>query len=317
MKVWLGVIGRACIEFAIILALISFAAGAGQSVGLLSAGVRAIHKASTAAALGLTPLAALLTLFLAFFSFELRVRSRPAGWLGLLVLGSLLFSLGIGLRSMPQLRAVAASDEGSSLAPRLVAPGRAAQQGRSTLWIGAFDGGEAVDAVAADFASDYPRLSYSPRAELIAASGEVDIQGRLFRAVLPRPQAQELVPEASLYLGSWIWDRLAAQDSLFMAFATAGGFLLLALGCRFLCRITGWPLANALLAAAGLAGLVVLDAALSGGAFTSMAESLLRRLGLPPSALLKGPLLLALIEAFLGLVLGVADLAASPKTRRL
>jgi hypothetical protein len=84
-----------------------------------------------------------------------------------------------------------------------------------------------------------------------------------------------------------------------------------------LCRLTGWPLANALLAAAGLAGLVVLDAILSGSPLLGSAQALIGRLGLS----LKGPdtslFLLAAIEALIGLGLGAADLAAAPRARRL
>ena len=96
-------------------------------------------------------------------------------------------------------------------------------------------------------------------------------------------------------------------------FAVAGGFLLLALGFRFLCRITGWPLANAILTAAGLAGLVALDALLASATPLGILESLASRTALP----LHGSLLLASVEAFVGLALTAADLAAAPRRRRL
>ena len=101
MKVWLGVIGRACVEFMIILILVSFAAGAALSVSLPLGGIRAIYKSSALAALGIAPLAATLTLFLAFFSFEFRVKSRLMGWIGLFLLGAILFSFSMGIRRVP------------------------------------------------------------------------------------------------------------------------------------------------------------------------------------------------------------------------
>jgi hypothetical protein len=320
MKVWLGVIGRACLEFIIILVLVSFAAGASTFVASPSEGMAAIYQSAAEAAFDLVPLAALVSLFLAFFSFEFRIKNRAAGWLGLLLLGMFLFSVGIGLQRVAPIReallgSVVSRGLASSDAPmRLIPAGAAAQRGREAIWIGSYDGGDAVDAVAVDFGSDYPRLSFAPRAPIDPATGEADIQGRTFKASLPLARPIPLVPEASLFSGSWIWDRLAAMDGqgLVPVFAAAGGFLLLAIGFRFLCRITGWPLANALLAAAGLAGLVALDAALSGGPIFAAIEGLARRFGLP----LSGVLLLAAIEGLLGLILGAADIAAAPRARR-
>jgi len=186
MKVWLGVIGRAFIEFIIILALISFAAGAAMFVGLPTGGIRAIYSNAASAALKLIPLSASLTLFLAFFSFELRLRNRAIGWLGLVILGLLLFSCGLGMRRVPAFREAAALRSDQAEGPvRLIPAALAQQQGRVALWIGGFEGGEASDSVAVDFGTDYPRLAYSPRAEIDQATGEMDIQGRSYRAALP------------------------------------------------------------------------------------------------------------------------------------
>jgi hypothetical protein len=315
MKSWLGVIGRACLEFAIILILLSFAAGASASVALASGGLQSILKNAAEAALGLTPLAAVLTLFLAFFSFELRLRSRAAGWLGLLLLGAILLSFGIGVRRAPVIREAAVAPRETVSAPRLLPAGIAVQQRRVALWIGSYQGGEAADAVAVDFGSDYPRLAYASRAPFDPESGDIDIQGRSYKAVFPSERPVTLVPEASLFAGSWIWDRLASMDRspLYLVFAVAGGFLLLSIGFRFLCRITGWPLANVILAAAGLAGLVVLDAALSGPAPLGAIASFSRRVGIS----LPDPLLLACVEGALGLILGAIDIAAAPKGGRV
>ena len=314
MKVWLGVIGRACVEFAIILVLVSFASGAAVSVAAPSGGIRAVYDNSVSAALGLVPLAVILTLFLAFFSFELLVKSRAAGWLGLLLVGAVLFSGGIAARRAAFFLDAAEGSRAAVANPvRVIPAGSAIQQGRVVLWIGSIEGGEARKAVAVDFGSDYPRMAYAPRA-VIDASGEMDIQGRMYAAAVPANRPVSLVPEASRFSGLWIWDRLAAMDDdpLLLVFATAGGFLFLAIGFRFLCRITRWPLANAILSAAGLAGLAALDAVLAGRTVTGVFETFATRTGLP----LSGPLLLAAIECLIGLALAAADLASAPRGKK-
>jgi hypothetical protein len=310
MKSWLGVIGRACLEFVIILILLSFAAGASTSVGLSSGGLQPVYIYAAEAALRLTPLAAVLTLFLAFFSFELRVRSHAASWLGLFCLGAILFSFGIGLRQAPLIREAATPPKAVRAGRELIPAAVAVQRGRTALWIGSYEGAEVVDAVAVDFGSDYPRLAYAPRASFYAKSGELEIQGKTYPAALPEALPVSLVPESSLFAGSWIWDRLASMDGapVWLVFSAAGGFLLLAIGFRFLCRISGWPLANVFLVAAGLAGLAILDALLSGPGPLAFLTSLAKRAGLP----MEGPLLLASVEGTLGLLLGAIDIAAAP-----
>jgi hypothetical protein len=188
------------------------------------------------------------------------------------------------------------------------------QRGSSVLWIGSYEGGEAVDIADVDFGSDYPRLVYAPRAPLDASTGSVDIQGRTCSAALPEAKNLALLPEASVYAGSWFWDRLAAMDGapLLFVFASIGGFILLAVGCRFLCRITLWPLANAVVAAAALVALVALDATLSSPDTLGFIASLSRRSGL----ILPESLLLAALEAIIGLAMSAIDLAIAPKRRR-
>ena len=314
MKSWLGVLGRACLEFIVILILVSFAVGASSSVAIFSGGLESIYKYAAKAALGIVPLAAVLTLFLAFFSFELRIRSRVAGWFGLVLLGALLFGFGIGVQRVPMIREAVVGRKAAASSLRLVPPGVAIQQRRVAIWIGSYEGREAADTVAVDFGSDFPRLAYAPRSSLDPVTGDMDIQGRTYKASLPAESPVTLVPEASLFSGSWIWDRLAAlyDSPLYLALAAAGGFLLLTVGFRFLCRITLWPLANVFLAAAGLAGLVVLDAVLSGPGPIGTLLSLSQRAGLS----LPAPLLLACVEGALGLVLGLIDIVAAPRGGR-
>jgi hypothetical protein len=314
MKSWLGVVGRACIEFVIILILISFAAGISASIPSQSEGIRVLGLNALAAALNLAPLAALLTLFLAFFAFELRIENRIFGLVGLLTLGIILFSAGIGLRRAPYLPELAAGAGETAQGLSLQSASSIHETGSTALWIGAYEGDVAVDAVSVDFGSDYPRLAYAARSPIDTANGSLDVQGRLCSAALPAAKPIELVPESEVFAGSWFWDRLAAMDAepLYTPFVALGSFLLLALGCRFLCRITLWPLANAVLSAAGLFGIVVLDAVLSGPDFMGFASGLAARSGL----FLPDSLLLAAIEGFIGIAACAIDLASAPRGRR-
>jgi len=312
MRTWLGVLGRACIEFLLIVILLSATAGAMLS---LDTGIKNFPAYMARAAIDLIPLAVSLTLFLAFFDFELRIRSRIAGWLGLLILGSLLMAGGIQLRRMDFIKESLPAPVATAETPRPSPPGLSSTKAGITLWYRAMENGDVLDAVAVDFGSDYPRMAYSSRSFFDPASGLVDIGGRTYDAARPVPKPIRLVPEASVFAGAWIWDRLAAMDRepILLVLAAAGGFILLALGFRFLCRITSWPLANAVLAAAGFVGIVVLDAALSGGAASKAIAGIARELGLS----LQPVLLLACLEGAVGLLLGLADLAAAPRRERI
>lgn len=308
MKTWLGVIGRAFIEFLLILILLSAAVGAMLS---LDTGIRNFLAYMASAALDLVPLAVSLTIFLAFFDFELKIRSRLAGWFGLLILGGLLMAAGIQARRMDFIKESLPLPVAASKAPAPIPAGLASTKAGVVLWYREMASGDALDAVAVDFGSDYPRMAYSSRAFFDPSSGLVEIGGRSYDATSPAPAPIRLVPEASVFAGAWIWDRLAAMDRepVLDVLAAAGGFILLVLGFRFLCRITGWPLANAILAAAGFVGIVVLDAVLSGPAAQKVVVGLARDLGLN----LRPLYLLAALEGAAGLLLGLADLVAAPR----
>jgi hypothetical protein len=308
MRTWLGVLGRACIEFFLILLLLSAAVGAMLS---LDTGIQNLLAYMAGAALDLVPLAVSLTLFLAFFDFELRIRSRIAGWLGLLILGGLLMAAGIQLRRMDFIKENLPVPVAASAAPRPSPPGLTTTKAGVALWYRDMASGDVLDAVAVDFSSDFPRMAYSSRSFFDPASGLIEIGGRSYDATRPAPGPIRLVPEASAFAGSWIWDRLAAMDRapVLDVLAAAGGFILLVLGFRFLCRITPWPLANAILAAAGFVGIVVLDAVLSGAGAQKVITGVSRDLGLS----LTPVYLLAGLEGAVGLLLGLADLAAAPR----
>jgi hypothetical protein len=310
MRNWLGVIGRACIEFLLILFLLAASSGAMLS---LDTGLYNFVAYMAIAAFDLIPLAAALTLFLAFFSFEQRIRSRLAGWLGLLILGSLLMAVGIQLRRIDVIKQSIPVPTTVSQTPRPSPAGISVTKSGVVLWYKEIRGGDLIDAVAVDFSSDYPRMAYSARSFFDPATGTAEIAGRSYTATRPAPAPIRLVPEASVFAGAWIWDRLAAMDRepILHVFAAAGGFILLVLGFRFLCRMTGWPLVNAVLAAAGFVGIIVLDAVLSGSAVQKVIIGIARELGiaLPPI------ILLAALEGSVGLLLGFMDIAVAPRRR--
>jgi len=212
------------------------------------------------------------------------------------------------------LRELASTPERTKQELRLQTAKTMNQRGSTVLWIGSYEGSDVADAADIDFGSDYPRLVYAPRAPLDTSSGSVDIQGRTCSAALPEAKPLALLPEASVYAGSWFWDRLAAMDGVPSPFVFAAivGFILLAVGCRFLCRITLWPLANAIIAAAALVALVALDAMLSGPDTLGFIAGIAGRSGL----VLPENLLLAALEALLGLAMSALDLAIAPKRRR-
>lgn len=310
MRNWLGVIGRACIEFLLILFLLAASAGAMLS---LDTGLYNFFAYMATAAFDLYPLAVALTLFLAFFSYEQRIRSRLAGWLGLLILGSLLMAVGIQVRRIDVIKQSLPAPKTVSQSPRLAPAGVSLVKSGVVLWYKEIQSGDLIDAVAVDFSSEYPRMSYSSRSFVDPGTGIVEIAGRTYTATKPAEAPIRLVPEASVFAGAWFWDRLATMDKepILHVFAAAGGFVLLILGFRFLCRVTGWPLVNAVLAAAGFVGIVMLDAVLSGPTAQKMIGGIARELGivLPPL------LLLAALEVSFGLLLGFIDLAIAPRRR--
>jgi len=322
MKVWFGVIGRACLEFLVILCFISIVAGASASLAAETTTGRALFREACAAMPAMLPPVASAALFLSFFSFERRVRSRILGWVGTLLIGILLFGGGIAFRHLPILQRVAQPTHASASRP-LQAAGRGIKHGDSLLWYRSVEGSDVTDAVAADFGSPYPRLVYERSAPL--RDGSVDVGGRLYTATMPPSDSTALLPEASYYGGAWIWERLAAPDGsrLFLAAIASAGFLVLAAGFRFLARITRWPLANAFFAFAGFMGLFLLDASLASPTAVAILVSFAGPLADTAAGWVgaAGPaasaaILVAAVEGLVGLVLAAVDLAIAPAERR-
>jgi hypothetical protein len=314
MKAWFGVLGRSCLEFLIVLVVAAFIAGASASLGAQAASFATLLFFSRKALLGLIPVAATLTVFLSMFSFERRVKSRLSAWLGALLLGALLFSVGMAARRFPLLRDLAEPKGRAAASAGLQAPGLGTDREGLVLWYRSAEGTRAEDAVAVDFRAPSPRLVYAASSPLDAARGEILIGGKAYGATAPRQALAPLLPEAELFAGFWLWDRFAGLDGspLIAAAAACAGFILLVSGFRFLVRLTRWPLANAFFAIAGFLGLLVLDAFLASPAVTAVGASLAGRAGL---ASVSPALFLGAIEAAAGFVFGAAELALAPRER--
>jgi hypothetical protein len=313
MKSWLGTLSRACIEFLLALLLVGGAEALDTSLRMATPQTVATFREAVSAMLVYMPLAGLIALFLSFFTVESRVASRALGWSALILVAVLPLVASVALERFPLAQEIRQAVRPKPAMPKPLPAGMSLERGPLMLWIGAWQGNTALDAVGADFSSPQPRLFYSPRAPFDPARGVVYIEDRAFPAALNPPQPIELMPEAGSLSPWWIWDRLANSDGLspLQAVAMAIGFGFLAAGLRFLARLTSWSLANAFLAAAGLLGILILDALLATPEAVNFVSPLLRRARLA----LPYPLLVATFEAFLGLLAGLIDLL-SPSDRR-
>ncbi|MDA8425649.1 MAG: hypothetical protein M0Z80_05885 [Treponema sp.] len=316
MKTWLGTLSRACIEFLLALLLVGGAGALDASLRTEAPRIVATFREGVSSMLLYMPLAGLMTLFLSFFTVESRVPNRGLGWLALIVVALLPLTASVGLGRFPlveELRQSTRPRQAAAAAAPLRAD-MALERGPLVVWIGAWKGDTAIDAVGADFSSSQPRLVYAPSAPFDPSRGVIFIGSRAFPAALSPARPIELLPEAGALNPWWIWDRLADPSgaSPLQALAAALGFGLLAASLRFLARLSSWTLANAFLAAAGLLGVLVLDAFLAGPEAGSLAAPLLGRLGLH----LSPPLFMAGAEAALGILIGLVDTLRPGAARR-
>ena len=203
---------------------------------------------------------------------------------------------GIGLRRValirePSIPASTSLEAGG--AAQLIPPETVLRNGRAALWVGSFERGEALDAVAVDFGSDYPRLPTFPRVGIDPTTGEADIQGRMYLAVQVPPKPLALVPEASDFLGGMVLGSvgLDGRGAFARGFRDCGG-LSSSSASAFVSSAaspTGpWPTLCS--PPPGLAALLIADAPLfREGPSSRRLDALTLRFGLP----LQGPLLLA------------------------
>lgn len=311
MKSWFGAFGRACLEFFLLLAVAALISGAAKSLSASATTGEALLSFSLAALPRLIPLAVAVTMFCAMFSFEHRVPSRAAGWLGLVLLGALLLSGGLASRRLPFLRALLPEESKTTASPVLQSPKLGKDRGGLLLWYRSASEEAVADAAVVDFRAPYPRLTYTASAPLDRASGVIEVKGARFEASDTAAVGSSLFPETALLPGPPIWERFdgLAKVPLLLAAAALSGFVLLASGFRFIARLTRWPLANAFFAAAGLLAFLALDAALASPAIAALGSSFAGYAGLSSySALIP-----AAAEGLLGLALGAVDLSLKPR----
>jgi hypothetical protein len=318
MKQWIGTLCRAFFDFLLILlvlALVEAGAwyGAGKSGRFLD-----IALGFGSRALALVPLALAVAMMFAIFSFEKRLRSRLAAWLGTLLFGLLV--LGSFAALVTYLPPSAAAPTTARLpSPEPPSARRIIEGGGRRMVFAARDGAAVSDLVTISFADPWPRMRYAGQAAYDASAGALVAGKSAFPLQAERPPLPSLIPDASSFGGVWIWDRLASAaprgpeggraaglSDLAEIMALCAGFVLLISGFRFASRATRWPLANALLSGPILIGLLVADAYLSGSAALSFSR------GFP---ILPPAFLHAAIEGVLGILLAVLDLALPPKDR--
>lgn len=308
MKNWLGAAGRLCADFVLFLLVFSATAALGQSPGGAPAGD--LIRNAAAAAETFYPLAAAAAIILGTYAFERHIRLRFLSWLSALVLGFGLLAGGAWLRRSDPISA--AGMEGPK-----VAAGVFVERGPRALYVKRYEGSGALRAfgVATD-SPRMPRVVYAPLAVYDSGRGSVMIDGQAFPTFPPGlPPNGRGVPERHLGplipgVGRGALDqRLAGLDRLSFPFALAvlGGFALLAAGFASLASLPRWPLVGFFFAAAGFLALVLLDTALTSTAVTWFFDGLRARFGLGG---IPGVLAVAALEAALGLVLGLASLAA-------
>jgi hypothetical protein len=290
--------GRSIAAFCLILAILASASALAQDA---EAAYRLPFLSTFLASLSsIFPLAAAAALFLGFFLFEEQPRSRLLSWVSLLVLGCLFMAGGTGLRAL-HLETPAR--------PQAAAPaaGMAVEAGNLLCYVRSYEKGEASEAVGYDFrAKAPPRLTYAPRTAAPGQDGIISVEAERYPLRPGRPQSRPFL------LGPSAADRaarLAAIDrlSLLDGLMATLGFVMLATGLASLARFPRWPLVGFFLSCAGLYLLVVLDIALASPELASPLRAFAARAGLGSWPL---PRIEAAIEGLLGLLAGIAGLAA-------
>jgi hypothetical protein len=309
MKPWLRAIGRACIEFPILLVLMAFISGLSTSLSSFRIESSSFALNIGLSALELMPFAVVITLFLSFFSFDSTVRSRSFGYLGLLLIGALGLAGEIALNKIP-LAESALQNGAAQSAAELPPPSVAYNNEGTALWYRSVQGDTVTDVVAIDFSAPFPRLKYGKAGVFDSKYGTVTVDRHNYWLAPKAVADGSLFPEAAPFEGSLIWDRLAslAEAPLARAAIAAGGFLILVLGFRFIARLTAWPLANAMLAISAVVGLLAGDAALSGLGAVPISVAL-SRVGVT----LDAQSAVAAVESILGLLLIGLDLLLAPR----
>jgi len=301
MKNWFGAAGRFCADFLLVLILVVAIATLGASPAGTDAG--GLLAAAIAAALRLFPIAAIAAIFLGYHAFERRTGRRFLSLLSVLVLG---FGVLVGFTELRRLDLAPGLRYGKPLPPY----GMVVENGTSSLLVGHYEGSSAVLALGYEAdAQEAPRLFYAPRAEYSPETGTVRIGSHAFKSLEAAEPAWRFLPSIPGLEGRRLDERLAGLDGLQLPLAliVAGGMAFLAAGLAGFASLPRWPLVGFFFGLAGVVILVLLDAALMSPPALLLAGKLAAKLGLAKVA---GPLVVACLEAFLGLVFTVLALVA-------
>jgi len=301
MKNWFGAAGRFCADFLLVLMLVvAIAALGGSPAGTT---VDGLLVAAIAAGLRLFPIAVIAAIFLGFHAFERRTGKRFLSLLSVLVLG---FGLLAGFAELRRLDLAPGFRHGKA-GP---VSGMIVENGGSSLFVGHYEGSSAVLALGYEAeGAGPPRLFYSPRAGFSPETGRVRIASRVFDSREAEAPAWRFLPSVPGLEGRRLDERLAGLDGLPLPFAliVAGGIAFLAAGLAGFASLPRWPLVGFFFGLAGLVVLVLLDAALTSPPALLLAGKLAAKLAL---ARVPGLLVVACLEAFLGLVFAILALAA-------
>ncbi|MBL8965526.1 MAG: hypothetical protein JNG85_00885 [Spirochaetaceae bacterium] len=303
MKAWFGAAGRLVAD-AILLLLLAAAAQA------LVSGTRPAQlvPAVLAAAKALFPLAIAAAIFFGFYSFERRIRSRALTLLSLFLLGLGLAAGGLALR-----QAFPPARQDPSAADRPNYSGLAIESERRILFAQAYEAGPtgfaARSAVGYDVSAPFPRLVYDPRVPL--AGGALELGGRRFSVLPPKDSSFPELPEIfalSLAPASFESRLLGREDGGYLfALAAGAGLVLMAAGFASVSRFARWPLAGRGRSSLGLVLARLLDGAVATPAKIELLAPAAEAVGL---AAIPMPLVASALEAILGLLAGLAALAA-------
>jgi len=301
MKNWFGAAGRFCADFLLVLILVvAIAALGGSPAGTTADG---LLVAAIAAGLRLFPIAVIAAVFLGFHAFERRTGKRFLSLLSVLVMG---FGVLVGFAELRRLDLVPELRYGKPAA----VSGMVVENGGSSLFVGRYEGSSAVLALGYEADGEgAPRLFYAPRAEYAPETGRVRIGSHVFEGREALEPAWRFLPSIPGLEGRRLDERLAGLDGLPLSLAliVAGGIAFLAAGLAGFASLPRWPLVGFFFGLAGVIVLVLLDAALMSPPALLLAGKLAAKLGLSK---VPGILVVACLEAFLGLVFAILALAA-------
>jgi len=307
MKSWLGALAKTLILIVLFIAFFSLLYGMVDN--LANPQSLFLTVALLAQALESYPVGISLGLLFGAFIFAARVKNGPIRFATLALIGGIaLWGGGTARDFLPTASSVA----GEKGLPRA---GRAYKGEASFLWAREFErnGGEilALDVIAADFTlPSAPRLFQLPEAPLRDEDYSLLVRGKAYPTRSPRER--ELFPSFAGFETAFTLSRLTKIDAepWYVRVIAAFGFSLFASAIFSLVVSTNWPLVGFLISGAGLMTLFATDAALASPAVLSLAADVI-------SPAFPADAAIGLLEAAVGLILGLLSLLPSQARRRM